>query len=217
MYFDPEKNDHGLPYNPIKACVAPRPIGWISTLDAAGTVNLAPFSFFNLLSYHPPFVCFSAGGHAEDEERKDTVRNIEETGEFVYNMSTWDQRDAMNQTGMIIDREVDELAETGLEALPSTRVKPPRIKGAPAHFECVHHETVILPGTTKQAIHHLVIGQVIGVHIEDEMINDDGIFDLTRARPIARCGYKDYVVVDDLFSMEKRSLEDSIPKPQAAE
>jgi flavin reductase (DIM6/NTAB) family NADH-FMN oxidoreductase RutF len=114
MFFEPDKNDHGLPYNPIKACVVPRPIGWITTVNDAGKVNVAPFSFFNALSYNPPFCLFSAGGHADDEEDKDTVVNIKQTGEFVYNMATWDQREEMNQTGLIIDRNLNELSETGL-------------------------------------------------------------------------------------------------------
>ena len=96
MYYEPDKNDHGLRYNPLKACVVPRPIGWITTLSAEGVVNLAPFSFFNLLSYDPPFVMFSAGGHEEDGGKKDTVVNVEATGEFVYNMATWAQREQMN-------------------------------------------------------------------------------------------------------------------------
>ena len=99
MYYETDKNDHGLRYNPLKACVVPRPIGWITTISAAGVVNLAPFSFFNLLSYDPPFVMFSAGSHEEDGGKKDTVVNVEATGEFVYSMATWAQKDQMNQTG----------------------------------------------------------------------------------------------------------------------
>ena len=87
MFFEPSKNDHGLPYNPIKAFVVPRPIGWITTVNKAGDVNVAPFSFFNILSYHPPICLFSAGGHADDHEDKDTIANIKKTGEFVYNMA----------------------------------------------------------------------------------------------------------------------------------
>src|SRR3954464_12173699 len=93
MYYETDKNDHGLRYNPLKACVVPRPIGWITTIDAAGKVNLAPFSFFNLLSYDPPFVLFSAGVHEGDGGEKDSVRNAKTTGEFVYNMATWAQKD----------------------------------------------------------------------------------------------------------------------------
>tara|TARA_R110002072_G_scaffold1084_18_gene9009 strand:+ start:4471 stop:5133 length:663 start_codon:yes stop_codon:yes gene_type:complete len=218
MFFEPAKNDHGLPYNPIKACVVPRPIGWISTVNTAGDVNVAPFSFFNVLSYHPPFVLFSAGGHADDHEDKDTIANVKETGEFVYNMATWDQREEMNETGLIIDRDVSELSETGLEGLPSKMVAPPRIKGSPVQFECKLHEIVVLPGDSKMAIHHAVFGKVVGVHIADEAISEDGIFEVARVKPIARLGYKDYAWVDEsnMFQMEKRTPEELIGKPQQA-
>ena len=218
MFYEPDKNDHGLPYNPFKACVVPRPIGWITTVDGEGRINAAPFSFFNALSYHPPFVMFSAGGHPDDAEAKDTVVNIQETGEFVYNMATWDQREEMNITALIADRKMDELRESGLETLPSRMVKPPRIKGSPVHFECTHHETVMLPGHTKAAIHHVVFGRVVGVHIVDEAVNEDGLLEITRFRPIARLGYKDYAWIDhdNLFRMEKRTPEELVGKPQLA-
>ena len=99
MYYEPGRTDHGLRYNPLKGCVVPRPIGWISSISKTGLVNLAPFSFFNLLSYDPPYVCFSAVGNIKDKDAKDTVVNIEETGEFVYNLATWEQRDADDQDG----------------------------------------------------------------------------------------------------------------------
>ena len=146
MYYETARNDHGLRYNPLKACVAPRPIGWITTINEAGLINLAPFSFFNLLSYDPPFVMFSAGVHEADGGRKDTVANVEATGEFVYNMATWAQRDQMNQTAWIIERGVDEMAAAGLEPLPSRLVQAPRVKGSPVHFECRLHQIVTLPG-----------------------------------------------------------------------
>ena len=109
----------------------PRPIGWITTLSATGVVNLAPFSFFNLLSYDPPFVMFSAGSHEEDGGKKDSVVNVEATGEFVYNMATWAQKDQMNETARIVARDVDEMEAAGLEPLPSRLVRPPRVKGSP--------------------------------------------------------------------------------------
>ena len=218
MFFEPDKNDHGLPYNPIKACVVPRPVGWITSLDADGNVNAAPFSFFNMLSYNPPFCLFSAGGHADDAEEKDSVANIKATGEFVYNMATWDQRHEMNETGLIVDRKTDELAASGLETLPSTLVKPPRIKGSPVQFECKLHEIVVLPGHNKMGIHNVVFGLVVGVHIADEAISEDGIFEIARVKPIARLGYKDYAWIDEanMFRMEKRTPEEQVGKPQQA-
>ena len=208
MYYETDTNDHGLRYNPLKACVVPRPIGWLTTLDAQDRVNLAPFSFFNLLSYDPPFVMFSAGRHEGDGNTKDTVANVEATGEFVYNMATWAQKDQMNRTALIIDRGVDEMAAARLDPLPSTLVRPPRVKGSPVHFECRLHEIVRLPGRKPSSEHDLVIGRVVAVHIDDEVITADGRVDILKMRPIARLGYKDYVSVDAVFQMEKRTPED---------
>lgn len=212
MYYETDRNDHGLRYNPLKACVVPRPIGWIVTRDEAGKTNVAPFSFFNLLSYDPPFVMFSAGTHEGDGGTKDTVANIQATGEFVYNMATWDQKDQMNSTAMIIDRVVDEMAASGLEPEPSRLVRPPRIKGSPVQFECRLHQIVNLPGTKPSSQHHLVIGHVVAVHIDDRALTPDGRVDVLKLRPIARLGYKDYVVVDETFQMEKRTPEDRLTR-----
>jgi flavin reductase (DIM6/NTAB) family NADH-FMN oxidoreductase RutF len=211
MYYETDKNDHGLRYNPLKACVVPRPIGWISTVDAAGVINLAPFSFFNLLSYDPPFVMFSAGVHETDGGRKDTVANVEATGEFVYNMATWAQKDQMNETAWIIDRAVDEMAATGLAPEPSRLVRPPRIKGSPVQFECRLHRIVTLPGRKPSSDHHMVIGHVVAVHIDDGAVAADGRIDVVKLRPIARLGYQDYISVQEVFQMEKRSPEDRLP------
>jgi len=210
MYYETDKNDHGLRYNPLKACVVPRPIGWMTTIDAAGRINLAPFSFFNLLSYDPPFVMFSAGAHERDGGRKDTVANVEATGEFVYNMATWAQKDQMNTTAMIVERGVDEMAAAGLEALPSRLVRPPRVKGSPVHFECRLHQVIQLPGRQSSSAHQLVIGQVVAVHIDDDALTADGRVDTLKLRPIARLGYMDYASVDALFQMEKRTPEDKV-------
>jgi flavin reductase (DIM6/NTAB) family NADH-FMN oxidoreductase RutF len=207
MYYEPDKNDHGLRYNPLKACVAPRPIGWITTLSADGVVNLAPFSFFNLLSYDPPFVMFSAGGHEEDGGKKDTVVNVEATGEFVYNMATWAQREEMNATARIVARGVDELAAAGLQPLPSRLVRPPRVAGSPVHFECRLHQVVTLPGNRPTSEHHVVIGRVVAVHIDDDALTD-GRLDLLKVKPIARLGYQDYAAVEAIFQMAKRTPED---------
>ena len=218
MYYETEKNDHGLPYNPIKACVVPRPIGWITSVNADGLVNAAPYSFFNILSYSPPYVLFSGGGHTEDRKDKDTVANVRSTGEFVYNMATWDQREQMNNTGLIVDRTLSELAETGLETLPSTLVAPPRIKGAPVHLECKLHEIVNLPGHDAMSTHSAVFGVVVGVHIADDAITGDGIFDVARYKPLSRLGYKDYAWTDEsvIFQMEKRAPEEDFGKPEQA-
>jgi flavin reductase (DIM6/NTAB) family NADH-FMN oxidoreductase RutF len=210
MYYETDKNDHGLRYNPLKACVVPRPIGWLTTMSPAGVVNLAPFSFFNLLSYDPPFVMFSAGVHEADGGKKDTVVNVEATGEFVYNMATWAQREQMNRTALIIEHGVDEMAATALEPLPSRLVRPPRVKGSPVHFECRLHQIIKLPGRRPASDYHVVIGHVVAVHIDDEAMTD-GRVDVLKMRPIARLGYKDYVSVEAVFGMEKRTPEDGSP------
>jgi flavin reductase (DIM6/NTAB) family NADH-FMN oxidoreductase RutF len=211
MYYETDKNNHGLRHNPLKACVVPRPIGWISTVDAGGVTNLAPFSFFNLLSYDPPFVMFSAGVHEADGGNKDTVANVEATGEFVYNMATWAQKDQMNESAWIIDRTVDEMAATGLEPVPSRLVRPPRVKGSPVQFECRLHQIITLPGNRPSADHQLVIGRVLAVHIDDAAVTADGRIDVVKLRPIARLGYKDYISVQEIFEMEKRNPENRVP------
>jgi len=207
MYYETERNDHGLSHNPVKACVVPRPIGWMSTINASGAVNLAPFSFFNLLSSDPPYVTFSAGMHDVDGGPKDTVANIEATGEFVYNMATWAQREQMNLSGAILDRAVDEMAAVGLEPEPSRLVRPPRVKGSPVQFECVLHQVVRLPGRRPSSDYHLVIGRVVSVHIDDGLLTPDGRVDILKARPIARLGYRDYLCVDEVFQMERTTAE----------
>lgn len=201
MFYDPAKNDHGLPYNPYKACVVPRPIGWISTFGVDKRVNLAPFSQFNNLGYDPPYVMFSAGGHELENRRKDTVENVDATGEFVFNMATYALRDAVNLSGQTIDPDVDELAESGLTPVPSRFVAPPRVAESPVHFECRLHEILVLPGKTNSTTNHVVIGRVVGVHIDDAFITAEGKVDIKAIQPIARLGYMEYAVVDTIFEM----------------
>jgi len=208
MYYETDKNNHGLRFNPLKACVVPRPIGWLTTISAAGVVNLAPFSFFTVLSYDPPFVLFSSGTHEKDGGKKDSVVNVEATGEFVYNMATWAQREEMNQTAMFVERGVDEMAAAGLEPLSSRLVRPPRVKGSPVQFECRLHQIVTLPGHKPSSEHHVVIGRVIAVHIDDAALTADGRLDVLKIRPIARLGYKDYTSIESVFQMEKSTPED---------
>lgn len=202
MFYEPAKNDHGLPYNPYKSIVVPRPIGWISTISRDGVVNLAPYSQFNNLGYDPPYVMFSAGSQPDDGSRKDSVLNAVETGEFVCNMATWDLREAVNTSAQFVAPDVDEMALAGLDALPSKKVKAPRVAAAPVHLECKFHQSVVLPGHSLQNIVHVIIGEVIGVHIRDDALTEDGKLDIERIRPIARLGYFDYTSVDSVFSME---------------
>lgn len=199
MFFEPDKNDHGLPFSPYQACVVPRPIGWISTVDAEGQVNLAPFSQFNTIG--APYVMFSAGKQEFADRRKDTVLNVEATGEFVFNMATYDLREAVLRSGQITDPDVDELAAAGLTPEPSRVVKPPRVGESPIQFECVHHQTVVLPNNVYGRCNYVVIGRTVGIHISDDVLTEDGRVDVAKLRPLARLGYNDYAVVDDVFEI----------------
>ena len=195
MFYDARKNDHGLPHDPFKAIVAPRPIGWITSMNEAGDINLAPYSFFNGVSSRPAMVMFSS------ERQKDSLTFIRETGEFVCNLATWDLRDAMNRTSAPMARGVNEMAEAGLEAAPSRFVKPPRVAASPCALECVLLQIVPLSDIEGRALDtHVVFGQVIGVHIDDRFICD-GLLDTAAMKPIARNGYHNYAVVEEEFRM----------------
>ena len=169
MFYEPDKDNHGLPYNPYKSIVVPRPIGWISTVSRDGVANLAPFSQFNNLSYDPPFVMFSGNSKPETGHRKDSVRNATDTGEFVVNMATWELREEVNITSQFVEAGVDEAALAGLEMMPSRLVKPPRVARSPVHLECKFQCVVALPGNEYDQVHHVVIGRVVGVHISDDV------------------------------------------------
>lgn len=203
MFLEPgQHKQHGLPYNPFKALVVPRPIGWITTTGSDGVVNLAPYSFFNGLSDAPPMVFFASNGKPRSQDGgKDSLRNAEERGEFVVNLVTWDLREAMNATAAPLPPGESELERTQLTLAPSEKVSVPRIAESPAHLECRWIKTVDLPCTLPDAGNHMVIGEVVGIHIEDSLLTDEGLVDLARARPVGRLGYMDYTVVDTIFAM----------------
>jgi flavin reductase (DIM6/NTAB) family NADH-FMN oxidoreductase RutF len=201
MFYEPDKNNHGLPHDPFKSIVVPRPIGWISSLDREGRVNLAPFSQFNNLGYDPPHVMFAAANFPRLPRPKDSVTNVIETGEFVVNMATYELREAVNMTSSAVDPEIDEATLAGLEMIPSKLVKPPRVAASPVHLECRYHCTLALPGRNLEQSHYVVIGQVIGVHIKDEAITAEGRIDVLKLRPLARLGYHDYTSVESFFTM----------------
>jgi flavin reductase (DIM6/NTAB) family NADH-FMN oxidoreductase RutF len=195
LFYDALKGDHGLAHDPVNALVAPRPIGWISSLDPNGVRNLAPYSYFNLVASDPAVVMFASG------TVKDTQRNIEATGEFVCNIADWTLREEMNRSSAPLPPDVDEFDFAGLEAEPSTLVKPPRVKRALAALECRYFKTIALPSATeKPHVFSLVLGLVVGIHIDDRVIRD-GIVDVTKIRPLARLGYMDFAVVNDVFEM----------------
>ena len=201
MFYE-TNGPHGLKHDPFKSLVAPRPIGWISSQAASGVINLAPFSFFNAMATHPPVVVFGCNGVHVEGGVKDTLANIEETGEFVANIATWELRDQMNLTSASVPRTVDEMREAGLDPAPCRLVKPPRVAATPANLECKYLETVTLPSEDPAEPNQAVFGQVIGVHI-DESIITDGMIDMTKFKPIARLGYMDYTVVDNVFTMAR--------------
>jgi flavin reductase (DIM6/NTAB) family NADH-FMN oxidoreductase RutF len=211
MYYDPEKNDHGLPFNPFKACVIPRPIGWISTISPEGIHNLAPFSQFQNLTFDPPYVMFAANQNTRGQ-RKDTVVNSEQTGEFVYNMATFELREAVNISAAEVPPEVDEFELAGVTKAPSIRVKPCRVAESPVQFECRYHQTLRLPGNGLMGTADVIIGRVVLVHIKDEIIGADGRLDIIKIRPLARLGYYDYTVVDSLFEMVIPGENDNLLK-----
>ena len=193
---------HGLKRDPFNALVVPRPIGWISTLDAAGAANLAPYSFFNGVAYRPPQVMFSATGPQPSGRFKDTVANVEATGEFVVNMATWALREAMNASSAPAPPDVDEFALAGLTAEPAALVRPPRVAESPVHLECVLTAKVTLPSADAARPNTVVFGEVKGVHIADRAV-EDGLVRYDRLDIIGRLGYRDYVRVDNAFAMTR--------------
>lgn len=201
MFYEPRTNDHGLPMNPFKSCVVPRPVGWITTLADDGRINLAPFSQFNIVGFDPGYVMFSANRHPPDWRRKDSSDNAERRGEFVYNMATWDLRQKVTLSSQIYDPKISKLEACGLTAAPSRVIKTPRVAESPVAFECVHHTTLCLPGDSIGTGHYIVVGKVVGVYIADEAITD-GKVDIARIKPLARLGYADYTYVDKVMPIE---------------
>jgi flavin reductase (DIM6/NTAB) family NADH-FMN oxidoreductase RutF len=201
MFYEPEKNNHGLKRPPFKSCVVPRPIGWLSTLSLNGIPNLAPYSQFTNLTFDPPYVLVSINqGHLQN--RKDTTENIEQTGEFVYNMVTYELRDKMNITAAEFPPETDEFERAGLTKTPSVLVKPFRVAESPIQFECTYVQTIRLPGQGRVGTADIIIGKVVGIHIKDEFILPDGKIDIASIKPLARLGYSDYTTVERVFELE---------------
>ncbi|OKL45204.1 flavin reductase family protein [Pseudovibrio exalbescens] len=188
---------HGLPHNPFKALVAPRPIGWISSKSASGALNLAPYSFFNAVCDTPPIVMFSSSGY------KDSVANIEATGEFVCNLATQHLQDAMNTSSKMVDSDVSEFDLAGLDTATCEIVRVPRVEAAKAALECKAlsiQRLVDLAGEETNS--WVVFGQVVGVHIDDDVLVD-GLIDMSRLKLLSRLGYMDYAVIDEVFAMPR--------------
>jgi flavin reductase (DIM6/NTAB) family NADH-FMN oxidoreductase RutF len=193
-YYDAEKH-HGLAHDPIKAIVGPRAIGWISTIDAEGRVNLAPYSFFAMFASTPQIIGFSSEG------LKDSARNASQSGEFVWNLAVRPLAEKMNLTSGLYPPEVDEMALAGLTPARCFRVAPPRVEESPASLECKVVDVVQLKGLHGPMDNYLTLGQVVGVHINTRFIRD-GLYDTAAAQPILRAGYRgDYATVGEMFEM----------------
>lgn len=197
--YDPATG-HGLPHNPLKAIIAPRPIGWISTLGLNGVANLAPYSFFNIFSENPPILFFSSG--LNKGMRKDTIRNIAETGEFAFNLATKLLAQQVNKTSAVWPAQIDEFEEAGLEKVASDIIRAPRVAASPVSMECKLIDIRPITDINGHATNdELVTGQVVRIHISKDYLTD-GHFDLLKASTIARAGYRgDFVAVTDIFEM----------------
>jgi flavin reductase (DIM6/NTAB) family NADH-FMN oxidoreductase RutF len=198
MDYDPRSEPHNLAHDPTTSLVVPRPIGWITTISPAGVVNLAPYSFFNMIASHPPFVMFASN------TRKHSQRHAESGSEFVFNLATYDLRNEMNISGGDYPENVSEPELAKLAMAPSRKVKPPRVARSPIALECIYSQTVRLVGSNgKKHNYEMVIGEVVNVHIDDAVIVD-GLVDMARIRAIGRLGYRgDYTVVDNIFEMPR--------------
>jgi len=200
LHFYEPRNGHGLKRDPFNAIVAPRPIGWVSSRGAAGNINLAPYSFFNAFCYKPPIIGFSS------TSRKDSVQNIEETGEFVWNLATMNLAKQMNSTAAHVARNVSEFEIAGLTPEPCRLVNVPRVAESPVSFECKLCEVIQLKGADgTRAEAWLTLGEVVAIHIDKTMIKD-GVYQTALAQPIVRAGRKgDYFVIreDAIFEMTR--------------
>ena len=218
IHFYEPRNGHGLPHDPFNAIVGPRPIGWISSHNAAGALNLAPYSFFNAFNYTPPIVGFASIGY------KDTLRNIEETGEFVWNLATRPLAEAMNQSCAAVPPEVSEFELAGLTPAASRVISVPRVLESPVAFECRRTQIVQLQGVDGVKVPTwLVLGEVVAVHIAKNLLKD-GVYDTAAAGHILRAGGPaDYFTVgpEQLFRMRRPACDAGggkriTPSPAAA-
>lgn len=202
MFFAPmEFKDAGLSHNPLKALVAPRPIGWISSMGADGSINLAPYSFFNALSEDPAIVVFSVQA-ATTGHQKDSLRNVEETGAFTVNIVGAAQLDAMNTSSGDYPYGENEFVAAGLDMIPGQTVSTPRVGGAPAALECSLLQTIKLPANERGGHYTAVLGTVTGIFVDDNVVVD-GKVDPASLALVARMGYRDYARINDFFQLDR--------------
>lgn len=206
MFYDPRIETSGLPHNPFNSGCVPRPIGWISTVSTSGVHNLAPFSQFINVTYDPPTVLFISCG----DPQTDSAINAVETGEFVWSQATYDQRYDVVKSATEYPQEIDEFERLDIGYLPSKHVAARRVKGSPMHFECKVTNYLDFPGGIPIAAGRIVIGEVIGIHIDDEYITPEGRYDTMKARPLARLGYLDYTSVESRFELTVPDFEDAV-------
>jgi flavin reductase (DIM6/NTAB) family NADH-FMN oxidoreductase RutF len=200
MEFNPEHLDQKAIYKLLTGAVIPRPIGWISTISEGGIPNLAPFSFFNVVGDDPPHIMFSTAH--PNQHKKDTLNNVLQTGQFVVNMVTEEIVEAMNTTAQAVHSDVDEFELAGLTPLPSTKIKPPRVKESPISFECelVHHyslENHKFGGAT------IVVGRIIMFHFDDDVLLDDYKINLDNYKPVSRLAGANYSKLGELFAVKR--------------
>ncbi|AXR73769.1 MULTISPECIES: flavin reductase family protein [Auritidibacter] len=203
MKYSPLQEPNPLPYSPFKSSTVPRPIGWLSSVSSDGRENLAPYSQWQNLTFDPPRVMFSANQYP-DGRRKDTVLNAEQTGWFVWNMATYDLREAVNVSAMALEpheNEFDYLTDHGVSKMYADNYPVPMIAESPVKFECRYHSTHRVPGNSPVGTIDVVFATVEKIHIVDEFITDEGRLDIERIAPIARLGYFDYTVVRETFEM----------------
>ena len=202
MFYEPSKGS-GLPHNPFKAIVVPRPIGWISTLSAEGVPNLAPYSFFNAVADNPPQVMFSASSNHKYGGLKDAVADAQSTGEFVVNVATWDLREQMNASAVPAPHDVDEFEYAGLTKAESRLVRCPRVAESPLHLECRYSAVPGVAFRRPRRSEHARFRRGRGRPHRREAFLVDGRIDYFKVRPVGRLGYLDYVEVDNSFAMER--------------
>src|ERR1700676_2779907 len=191
-----------LSHTPFPALVAPRPIAWITTVGADGSQNLAPYSHYNIVSVDPPMVMFAPSDKEGQGAPKDTLRNVSEIPEFVVNIATWRMREQVNLSSAVLDYGDSELRRCALETEPSRMVRPARIGGVPAALECRVYDTMRLPAGKRGRASSIVVGQVVAIHIDDAMIVD-GRVDALKLAQLARLGYLDYCLVNNVFEMRR--------------
>jgi len=200
MFYEvTEKNDW---LTHFKSLIVPRPIGWISSKNNDGQINLAPYSFFNAIATIPPMVVIGPGGYSKSGNNKDTLLNIKNNPEFVCNFVSWDVKDIMNESSYSFDNNESEIEKLNIETENSTMVSIPRVKLSPAHFECTLFKIIDLPSDSKGNPNHLIIGNIIGINISDKIIKNDRI-DIGELKPISRMGYDEYALINTIFSMKR--------------